>query len=217
MADTNRISSEGWRRVRANFLVTVCLLAGIAGGWFIRGWQGSAVTKTAVAASVPVQSQTPSGPVSQTLSQSRLREMADAQAAPMLEKLKSDSNSPELLTGIGNIYYDAQQYPIAVSYYQRALVGKPSNAAVRTDMATAYWYMGNADEAIAQFNKALTYEPNQPNTLFNRGLVKWQGKKDRVGAVADWERLLAIDPNYQEKDKVNAMIAEAKKQGAVKP
>ena len=46
---------------------------------------------------------------------------------------------------IGNVYYDAQQYPIAVEYYTRALKLKPSDAAVRTDMATAYWYMGNAD------------------------------------------------------------------------
>jgi tetratricopeptide (TPR) repeat protein len=217
MADINEASTKSWTSVKANSLAAVCLLAGIAGGWFIRGSQNAVLTGAVVAASVPVPSQTGSSPASQVLSQSRLREMADAQAAPMLKKLKSSSNNPELFTGIGNIYYDAQQYPIAVSYYERALRGKPADAAVRTDMATAYWYMGNADEAIAQFNKALTYGPNQPNTLFNRGLVKWQGKKDSAGAVADWEKLLAVDPNYEEKDKVKEMIAEAKKQGAVKP
>ena len=109
-----------------------------------------------------------------------------------------------MLTSIGNIYYDAQQYPIAVDYYARALKAKPSDAAVRTDMATAYWYMGNADTAIAEFNKALTYAPNNPNTLFNLGLVKWKGKKDPAGAIADWEKLLAANPNYEGKDKVEA-------------
>ena len=85
--------------------------------------------------------------------------MADAQAAPLLDKLKADPKNPDLLAGIGNIYYDAQQYPIAVDYYARALKARPSDAAVRTDMGTAYWYMGNADSAIAEFNKALTYAP----------------------------------------------------------
>ncbi len=217
MPDTIQASTKGWTSVQANSLAAVCLLAGIAGGWFSRGSQNAALTGAVVAASVPVPSQTGSSPASQVLSQSRLSEMADAQAAPMLKKLKSDSSNPELLSGIGNIYYDAQQYPNAVSYYERALRGKPADAAVRTDMATAYWYMGNADEAIAQFNKALTYGPNQPNTLFNRGLVKWQGKKDSAGAIADWEKLLAVNPNYEEKDKVKEMITEAKKQGAVKP
>ena len=50
---------------------------------------------------------------------------------------------------------------------------------MRTDMATAYWYMGNADAAIAEFNTKLTYAPDNPNTLFNLGLVKWQRKDGR--------------------------------------
>jgi cytochrome c-type biogenesis protein CcmH/NrfG len=84
-------------------------------------------------------------------------------------------------------------------------------------MATAYWYMGNADTAIAEFNKALSYEPNNPNTLFNLGLVKWKGKSDVAGAVADWEKLLKTNPNYQDRDKVQQMMTEAKKQAAAKP
>jgi cytochrome c-type biogenesis protein CcmH/NrfG len=152
-----------------------------------------------------------------TQASAQMKEMADAQAAPMIEKLKSDPNNPDLLASIGNLYYDAKQYPIAVDYYGRALKSKPADAAVRTDMATAYWYMGSTDKAIAEFDNALTYEPNKPNTLFNLGLVKWRGKQDRAGAVADWEKLLATNPNYEEKDKVVQMIADAKKQGDVNP
>jgi len=143
--------------------------------------------------------------------------MADAQAAPLLGKLKSDPKNPELLINIGNLYYDAQQYSIAVDYYGRALQARPSDAAVRTDMATAYWYMGNTDTAIAEFNKALTYAPNNANTLFNLGLVKWKGKMDGAGALADWQKLLATSPNYEEKGKVEQMIAEVKKHTAAEP
>jgi tetratricopeptide (TPR) repeat protein len=136
--------------------------------------------------------------------------MADAKAAPLLEKLKSDPNNLELIAGVGNVYYDAKQYPIAIDYYGRALKARPSDAAVRTDMATAYWYMGNADQAIVEFNLALHYAPNNPNTLFNLGVVMWRGKMDAAGAIADWEKLLAVNPNYVEKDKVEQLINEAK-------
>jgi tetratricopeptide (TPR) repeat protein len=128
-----------------------------------------------------------------------------------------DPKSADVLTSIGNIYYDAQQYPVAIDYYGRVLKTKPSDAAVRTDMGTADWFMGNADAAIAEFNKALTYAPTNPNTLFNRGLVKWQGKKDTAGAVADWEKLLAANPHYEARDKVEKMMADAKKQAGIKP
>lgn len=147
----------------------------------------------------------------------QLRQMADAKAAPQIERLKSDPANPDLLTTIGNSYYDAQQYPVAVDYYGRALQAKPSDASVRTDMATAYWYMGDTDRAIAEFDKALSYEPNKANALFNLGLVKWRGRMDVNGAVADWEKLLATNPNYEGKDKVEQLIAEAKKHAGVKP
>jgi cytochrome c-type biogenesis protein CcmH/NrfG len=210
-------SGTSWTAVQAYTLAVVCLLLGMAGGWLIRGSQSPAAAPVeAATASAPAPAMGGGGMNAQPTPE-QMKKMADTQAAPLIEKLKSDPNNSELLTNIGNFYYDAQQYQTAVDYYGRSLKAKPSDAAVRTDMATAYWYMGNADTAIDEFNKALKYEPNKPNTLFNLGLVKWQGKMDINGAVADWEKLLAANPNYEGKDKVEQMIAEAKKHVGVKP
>jgi tetratricopeptide (TPR) repeat protein len=119
-----------------------------------------------------------------------------------------------LLTSIGNVYYDARLYPAAVNYYGRVLQVKPSDASVRTDMATAYWYLGNADRSIAEFNTALKYAPTNPNTLFNLGLVKWQGKHDSTSAIADWKKLLATNPDYAARDQVEKMLSDVEKQAA---
>ena len=126
-----------------------------------------------------------------------------------------DPNDASVLVSLGNLYYDAQQYPTAIGYYERSLKIKPADASVRTDMATAYWYAGNADAAIAAFNQSLTYAPSNPNTLFNLGLVKWKGKHDSAGAIADWEKLLAANPNYEQKQKVEEMLAEVKRSATV--
>jgi cytochrome c-type biogenesis protein CcmH/NrfG len=77
--------------------------------------------------------------------------------------------------------------------------------------------MGNADTAVAEFNKALTYAPTNPNTLFNLGLVKWQGKRDSAGAIANWKKLLATNPNYDAKDKVEQMLSDVEKQAVAIP
>jgi cytochrome c-type biogenesis protein CcmH/NrfG len=209
----NNTSSTVWTGVQAYTLAVVCLLLGMAGGWLIRGSQSPAAVETA-SASAPMPG---AGSQNAQPTPEQMKQMADTQAAPLIEKLKSDPTNFDLLTNVGNFYYDAQQYSTAVDYYGRALKTKPADASVRTDMATAYWYMGNPDAAIAEFNKALTYEPNKPNTLFNLGLVKWQGKMDIAGAVASWEKLLATNPNYEGKEKVEQMIAEAKKHSDVKP
>jgi tetratricopeptide (TPR) repeat protein len=121
-----------------------------------------------------------------------------------------------LLAKVGNVYYDAQQFPIAIDYYQRALKGKPADASIRTDMATAYWYTGSADTAIAELNRALADEPNKPNALFNLGIVQWQGKMDVQGALATWQRLLDTNPNYEGKPKVVELMAQVRKHSGLK-
>jgi cytochrome c-type biogenesis protein CcmH/NrfG len=143
--------------------------------------------------------------------------MDKSQATPLLEKLQSDLNNAELLASIGNVYYDTQQYPIAISYYHEALKLQPANTDVRTDMARAYWYTGDADTAMVEFKKSLSYQPNMPNTLFNLGIVEWQGKMDIHGAVDTWQKLLDANPNYEGKDKGMDLIAQAKKHSQVKP
>ncbi len=217
MTDTNQTPIKQWTRTNAILLAVVCLLVGIAGGWAFRGAQSPAVTGPANAAAVATPAGTSAGPASQVTSPAQLKEVADAQAAPLLDQLKSNPHDPNVLTSIGNLYYDARQYPVAVDYYGRVLKIRPSDAAVRTDMGTAYWYMGDADAAIAEFNKALVDTPNNPNTLFNLGLVRWKGKMDGAGAVADWEKLLAANPNYEEKDKVEQMLTEVRNQAAGSP
>ena len=203
-----------WTSKQALIFVTLCLMAGIAGGWFVRGFQSFATPASPVK---PVNSVSALPAPSQTPSPASLKEMADGQAAPLLEKLKSDPKNLDLLVSIGNLYYDAQQYPIALDYYGRVLQANPSDVSVRTDMATGYWYLGNADEAISQFNKALTYAPTNPNTLFNLGIVKWQSKHDSAGAIADWKKLLAANPNYEQRDKVQQMLTDVEKQARPKP
>lgn len=198
-----------WTSKQSLILMALCLICGIAGGWLIGG--GRAATENVSAKTAPT---TAPPATSAPPSPAQLKEMADAQAAPLIAKLKADPANPDLLTSLGNLYYDAHQYPIAVDYYGHALTSKPSDVAVRTDMGTAYWYMGKVDEAIAEFNKALAFAPNNPNTLFNLGLVKWQGKHDGPSAIADWKRLLAMNPGYEAREKVEQMLADVEKQTA---
>lgn len=216
MTDKNQTTSiEQWTSVQAYTLAVICLLAGIAGGWFIRGSQSPAAAAAPVA-SESVPGGTPGG-TNQTPTPAQMQKMADTQAAPIIEKLKADPTNAALLESVGNIYYDAQLFPTAIDYYQRALKEQPANTGVRTDMATAYWYTGNADTAIAEFQKSLSYEPNKANTLFNLGVVEWQGKMDIDKALATWQKLLDTNPTYEGKDKVLELMAQAKKHAGVKP
>jgi len=219
MANGNSSKAVGnagaWTSAQAYIMAIVCLLIGIAVGYFVRG---SAAPDAAIAASGnPSSVATQAAAQGQPDSPEQLQRVAAQQVAPLLERLKTSPNDPVLLAEIGNVYYDAQQYATAIQYYGRSLQADPSNANVRTDMGTAYYYSGDPDRAIAEFNTSLKYDSKHAQTLFNLGMVQWQGKADAKGAVETWQRLLKVAPDYPERARVEQLIQQAKQHTNIAP
>jgi cytochrome c-type biogenesis protein CcmH/NrfG len=204
-----------WTSGQAYALALVCLGIGLLVGWFFRGSESP--SSAPISATVGGGNAPASAPAMGQQQAPPPIEMVNKEAEPMLQQLSSNPNNFELITRIGNLYYDTQHYEKAIEYYGKALKVNPSNVNVRTDMATAMFYIGNPDGAIKEFEAGLKYEPNHPNTLFNLGVVKWQGKQDPSGAVAIWEKLLKTNPNYPEKDKVQEFIGRAKQHSTMPP
>lgn len=209
---TQETVSSSWTSSQAYSLAIVCLLLGVAVGYFLRGSATPAVAATAATASASGgmgPAQIPGaggGPGGAAIT----AEMVDQSAQPLLTALKQKPNDLAILTKLGNLYYDAQAYQKAIEYYQQILRIEPANVDVRTDMGSAMFYLGDADGALKEFDKSLSYNPTHPGTLFNVGVVKWQGKKDPQGAIKAWETLLSKNPNYPEKEKVQQLITHAK-------
>ncbi len=210
--------------VQAYTLAVITLLIGIAVGYFARGSAQPAAASTGSAqtapSSAPAGNAANMGPgqlpgIGNTQGQEAPSPEVIAKAAePLLAQLKSDPNNFETLAKLGNLYYDSKAFPQAIDYYSQALKIQPKNPDVLTDMGTAYWYQGDPDRAIEDFNKSLAIRPNHPGTLYNLGIVTWQGKKDPKGAIVVWEKLLATNPNYDQKDQVQMLIERAKMHGA---
>lgn len=111
------------------------------------------------------------------------------------------------LIELGNLYYDNGRFQEAAEHYGRALEQDPGNVAVRTDRGTCLYNLGRVDEAIAEFRKSLEFDPSHPQTLYNLGVVYLHGKNDPLQARAAWERLLAANPSYPQRARLQEMIA----------
>jgi len=205
-----------WTGRQAYVLSVICLLVGVAVGYLVRGSAPSNSTPTQVRASSTESLPAPLAGDQQP-SGRELRQMADTQAQPLLKQLESDPRNSTLLYQIGNLYYDAQQYPEAVKYYEKSLQIDPKATDVRTDMATAYHLMGQSDRAIKEYDAVLKIHDKHANALFNEGMVKWQDKMDLNGAIASWRRLLDAHPEYAQRDRVEKLIAQAEQHLTSKP
>ncbi len=143
-----------------------------------------------------------------------MKKMADTKAQPLLAKLKTDPKNSKLLIQVAGIYESTHQFKDAAGYYQKALQATPKDVVVRTEMASCLYYSGDVDGAISQLQQALQYDPKNPNSLFNLGMIKLQGKQDTQGALAAWHELLKSNPDLdgQHKTTVEKLIADLEKQ-----
>jgi len=146
---------------------------------------------------------------------------ATAAATPLVDEgalrayrdiLSGDPKNLQAAVNAGNLLYDAQRYVEAIPYYQQAVALNSSDINVSTDLGTALWYSGRADEALAQYAHSLSIDADHPQTLFNVGVVKADGKRDFAGAIAAWEQLLATHPEYPNAATARQRIADAKAQ-----
>ncbi len=219
MAATKSNTPQNWTSIQAYLMAVICLIVGTAVGYLVRGSQNAtpASTPETVSAAAQAPADAMHGSANQTPTAAQMKAMADQQAAPLLAKLKINPADTDALAQIGNVYYDAQQFNVAVDYYGRVLAIDPGNAAVRTDMGTAYLYLNDPDRAIQEFQVALKNNPKHGQALFNLGMAQWRGKGDATGAIATWEKLLKTVPDFPQRADVEQMIAQAKKHMNMKP
>jgi cytochrome c-type biogenesis protein CcmH/NrfG len=181
-------------------MAVIGLLTGLAAGYLFRGLQSHASPTQQVAT---VKPQAPGGATGggHMPSLAEMKQMADKQAAPLLEKLKSDPNNSAVLIQVGAIYHTTHQFKDAAAYYDKAVQVDPKNVGVRTKLAASLYRTGDVDGALAQLNRALTNDPKDANALFDLGMIRLQGKGDGKGALAAWQRLLKSNPQLSEDRK----------------
>ncbi len=210
-----------WQAKQVYAMAAVCLLLGLAIGYLFRGSQSPApplpqagVTQPGATAGA-MGGQMPSAMGGQMPSLDQMKQMADKKAAPLLEKLKSDPTNVDLLKQVGNIYQATHQFKEAASYYDEALKTDPKNVPIRTQLASSLYYNGDVDGAISQLQTALHYDPKDANSLFNLGMIKWQGKQDGEGAMAAWQELLKSNPQLSadRKAAVQKLMAAVQMKG----
>ncbi len=214
-------ATEGsaWRAQQVYAMAVVCLLIGLAIGYLFRGSQSPALPAPApgtASANAPSPAPLPANAMAGHMpSLEEMKRMADKKAEPLLEKLKSDPNNSDLLVEVGKIYNSTHQFKEAAGYYNRALQVDPKNVAIRTEMASCLYYSGDVDGAISQLQQSLSNDPKDANSLFNLGMIMWQGKKDSKGAVAAWQQLLKSNPQLSadRKATVQKLMADVQMHG----
>jgi tetratricopeptide (TPR) repeat protein len=168
------------------------MFLGLIAGWLIGSQQTAFRPAPPVAAAAAAQ---PSGSNASAPAPARL----DMEEAKRLEDIaKSDPANATPRAQLGNLYFDAEKYDVAIRWYQEALKLDPTNPDVSTDLGVSYYYSNQPDRALAQFAHSLEIEPKHTKTMLNQGIVLAFGKQDLDGATKAWQRVVDLAPDTPE-------------------
>jgi tetratricopeptide (TPR) repeat protein len=163
---------------------------GLMVGWIIGSQQASPG-----AGSLPVQASqstasTEGGQAPPALDEVRVKALTNTAA----EQPKDSAVRVEL----GNLYFDAERFADAITWYEEALKIDDRNVNASTDLGVSYYYSNQPDKALAQFAHSLSIDPKHPKTLLNVGIVRAFGKQDLEGAAQAWQEVIAVAPDTTE-------------------
>ena len=165
------------------------VLFGLIAGWVIGSQQSPARPAPAApqqASNAPA-SPAPRAPVLDETQVTALKSVAERE--PKNAKPRAD---------LANLYFDAERYDDAITWYEQAVKLSPKDENLSTDLGVCYYYTNQPDKALARFDASLKINPKHTKTLLNLGIVLAFGKQDLAGATKAWEQVIAIDPNGPE-------------------
>jgi tetratricopeptide (TPR) repeat protein len=164
---------------------------GLIAGWIIGTQQ--ATVRTVAPAPAPAAS---AAPASNTQSRAALLDDAKVNALKAVAEREPANAKPRV--ELANLFFDAERFDDAITWYQDALKIAPGDVDVSTDLGVSYYYTNQPDKAIEQLNRSLKIDPKHAKTLLNIGIVKAFAKQDLEGASAAWRQVIDLAPNSPE-------------------
>ena len=127
-----------------------------------------------------------------------LRAIDEAEVAALVADAEREPSNAAPRAALANVYFDAERFDTAITWYEEALALDPGNVNVSTDLGVSYYYTDQPDRALEQFAHSLDVDPAHTKTILNMGIVRAFGKQDLKGAAEAWERLIEIAPESPE-------------------
>lgn len=126
------------------------------------------------------------------------------------QRLATNPDDVEANIGMGNLFFDSNQWEKAVDSYQRALSKTPDNDDVRVDMAVALHNLGQNAKAKEEMERVTRNNPSHRNAWLNLGVVSVE-MGDRASAINAWEQYLKLEPNGPHSASIRAQIEDLKR------
>ena len=169
------------------------MVFGLFVGWIVGDQQARQAQQTVAAAASVAAAPAAAAPQAR-----QVPPLDEAKAQALKVVAGQDPKNTTARTQLANLYFDAERYSEAITWYEQAFALDPTSPDVSTDLGVSYYYSNDADKALAQFDKSLALDPKHVKTLLNQGIVRAFGKQDMAGATVSWQKVVDVAPGTPE-------------------
>ena len=95
----------------------------------------------------------------------------EQQVTSLTTMLAQEPDNVEVMTALGNLYFDHAKWEDAEHWYQESLKRKPGDLNVMTDYAVVLRNLGKGQEALNLLNTVLKKDPGHWQAMYNKVIV----------------------------------------------
>jgi tetratricopeptide (TPR) repeat protein len=107
--------------------------------------------------------------------------LTDSTGQIPMERMEDLPDNPEQLAILGDRFFEAGKYDMAVRVYEKVLKLKPDDADTYNDMGLALHYLGKSDSALETLKKGTQVMPSYQRVWLSLGFVLMSnGKNDEA-------------------------------------
>ena len=143
-----------------------------------------------------------------------LMQQVTGEIASLKKAIESDPKDQQALARLAGLYAEVNMCDRAMDYYSRALELLPGEAHVRHEYGVCLYQLNRVDDALTEFRRALTDNPEHWETWLYVGLVSLREKGDLDAASEAVTELERLNPHYEGIPMLKTAIEEARNAGA---
>ena len=124
------------------------------------------------------------------------------------EKAATKGATGETWKELGDLYFDTDQPDPAINAYEQALRFKPDDIDILNDQGAMYRQKGNFKQALVNFERVISLDPNNLESLYNTGYVYAFDMKDIPKSLIMWQRYLKLEPQGETAKQLRQLIEQ---------
>ena len=138
------------------FLLTSVLLNGCGDGSGENAAGNAATDSSGVAESLDIQTRV---------------DPAAARIDSLKASLFDDPENTELLSDLGDAFFESQRYQEAIPVYEKAVSIHPANPDMLNDLGLSYFYIGDQEKGLDTINRAIAADPVYKHAWLSKGFM----------------------------------------------